>query len=96
VQVECCVGQTFCLEGRRFERLVPPTPVVNQGWAVLQQFMSLALSALSLLLLCEKTSPPHLNLSFITLKLLQVNDLSGRSFCPAPFLRTGGASALGR
>ena len=42
---------------------------------MLPQFMSLALSALTLLLRCEKTLPPHLNLSFITLKLLQVNDL---------------------
>jgi hypothetical protein len=46
--------------------------------AVLPQFMSLALSALTLLLLGEKTLPPHLNLSFITLKLLEVNDLGTR------------------
>jgi hypothetical protein len=86
VQIECFEGQAFFLEGKRFELLAHPTTMVNQGLAMLPQLMSFTLSALARLLLCEEALPPHLNLSFIALKLFQVNDLGPIGFCPAPFL----------
>jgi hypothetical protein len=71
--------QAFFCEAERFETLAHPATMVNHGLAVRQQLMSFALSALALLWVCEKTLPPQRYLSFIPLKLFEVNHLGSTS-----------------
>jgi hypothetical protein len=86
LQTEGFDCQAFFFESERCETLAPPATVVNQGVAVRQQLMSFALSALALLWVCEKTLPPQRYLSFIPLKLPEVNHLSSIGGCPASLL----------
>jgi hypothetical protein len=86
VQIEGFESRAFFFEGERFEMRAHPGTVVNQGWAMRQQLMSFAPSALALLLVCEQTLPPQRYLSFIPLKLFEVNHLGSIDGCPASFL----------
>jgi len=53
LQIEGFECQAFFFEAERFETLAHPATIVNQGLAVRQQLMSFALSALTLLWVCE-------------------------------------------